>query len=195
MVYSLYVSSKRNKLMIQTTANKDIRRNFGKAKPILDLPNLLEIQKKSYEKFFQKYLTSDNEGNSGLLSLLKKRFPVSATIIKNKKVEATYLLEFENLRLSSPPQSPVECKKNTATYGLLFEAYLKLKRDGTEIDEQWVCLGVMPLMTDNGSFIIDGLERVIISQFYRSKGVYFDSAMPCTNIIPKYGSRIQVVTT
>ena len=180
--------------MMQNLSNRDIRKKFGNTRPILEIPDLLEIQKKSYERFFQKYLTTDKDGNSGLLSLLKQNSPIRIPIKKNNKVEETYLLEFENLKLSSPPQTPIECKKNFATYGLLFEVLLKLSKDSTEIDKQWVGLGVIPLMTDNGSFVINGSERVVISQLYRSAGVYFDAALPSATIIPKYGSRIEIVS-
>lgn len=180
--------------MPQVFSNRQLRRKFGKVKPILDIPDLLEIQKESYGKFFQKYLASDNEGNSGLLSLLKKIPPVRIPIKKNERIVATYSLEFEDVRLSSPPQTPIECKRNSGTYGLLFEVFLRLTKNSTELDKQWIGLGVIPLMTNNGSFIINGSERVIVSQLYRSSGVYFENIPPSAIIVPQKGSRIELVS-
>ena len=86
----------------------------------------------------------------------------------------------------------LECQKDNNTYGLLLRTCLRLEREEKEVDRKWFDLGVIPLMTGNGSFIIDGTERVLINQLYRSGGVSFNKTTGSATITPKYGSKVEI---
>jgi DNA-directed RNA polymerase subunit beta len=157
--------------------SRRIRKNFGKIKLVASIPNLIEIQKKSYEDNFLQLTTLDKERqNKGLQSVLSSIFP-----IKDQSNTAT--LEFVKYNFDQPKYDVEECSQR----GLSFVAPLKvtLRLSVWEVDEitgakeikgikeQEIYMGEIPLMTQNGTFIINGTERVVVSQMHRSPGVFF----------------------
>jgi DNA-directed RNA polymerase beta subunit len=151
------------------------RLNFGKVPPILDIPNLIEIQKKSYEKFLQKDVLTDKREESGLQAAFLSVFPIL-------DYNETASIEFLGYVIGEPKFSIRDCLQK----GITFAAPLKIKvklnlweieQKGTkrlkESREEDVYIGEMPLMTDTGTFIINGTERVVVSQLHRSPGVFF----------------------
>lgn len=157
--------------------SKRIRKNFGKIKLVASIPNLIEIQKKSYEDNFLQLGTPDKERkNKGLQSVLSSIFP-----IKDQSNTAT--LEFVKYNFDQPKYDVEECSQR----GLSFVAPLKVtlrlsvwdideitgSKEIKGIKEQEIYMGEIPLMTQNGTFIINGTERVVVSQMHRSPGVFF----------------------
>ncbi|MCJ7481456.1 MAG: DNA-directed RNA polymerase subunit beta [Thermodesulfovibrionales bacterium] len=151
------------------------RLNFGKIPPILDIPNLIEIQEKSYEKFLQKDVLTDKRDESGLQAAFLSVFPIL-------DYNETASIEFLGYVIGEPKFSFRDCLQK----GITFAAPLKIKvklnmweieQKGTkrlkESREEDVYIGEMPLMTDTGTFIINGTERVVVSQLHRSPGVFF----------------------
>jgi len=151
------------------------RLNFGKIPPILDIPNLIEIQEKSYEKFLQKDVLTDKRDESGLQAAFLSVFPIL-------DYNETASIEFLGYVIGEPKFSIRDCLQK----GITFAAPLKIKvklnmweveQKGTkrlkESREEDVYIGEMPLMTDTGTFIINGTERVVVSQLHRSPGVFF----------------------
>ena len=151
------------------------RLNFGKVPPILDIPNLIEIQRKSFEKFLQKDVLTDKREESGLQAAFLSVFPIL-------DYNETASIEFLGYIIGEPKFSIRDCLQK----GITFAAPLKIKvklnlweieQKGTkrlkESREEDVYVGEMPLMTDTGTFIINGTERVVVSQLHRSPGVFF----------------------
>ncbi len=151
------------------------RLNFGKIPPILDIPNLIEIQEKSYAKFLQKDVLTDKRDESGLQAAFLSVFPIL-------DYNETASIEFLGYVIGEPKFSIRDCLQK----GITFAAPLKIKvklnmweieQKGTkrlkESREEDVYIGEMPLMTDTGTFIINGTERVVVSQLHRSPGVFF----------------------
>ena len=159
------------------TEKKRIRKDFGKRPSILDVPYLLAIQLDSYRKFLQADAAEDKRGEVGLHAAFKSVFPISS-------YSGNATLEYLTYRLGEPVFDVKECQMRGLTYAAPLRVKVqlkvyekdpsgarKLKRD---IAEQEVYLGELPLMTDNGTFIVNGTERVIVSQLHRSPGVFFD---------------------
>jgi DNA-directed RNA polymerase subunit beta len=154
-----------------------IRRNFGKIEKIIDIPNLIEIQKQSYERFLQKEVPPEQRKDIGLQGAFKSVFPIS-------DFSGSSSLEFVKYTFEPAKYSEEECLNK----GMTFEAPLKLTvrlivfdtdvTDGTksirDIKEQEIYFGTIPMMTGRGTFIVNGTERVIVSQLHRSPGVFFD---------------------
>ncbi|MEM9601995.1 MAG: DNA-directed RNA polymerase subunit beta [Pseudomonadota bacterium] len=162
------------------TEKKRIRKNFGKRPTILDVPYLLSIQLDSYEKFLQVGPESDAEENReeiGLHAAFKSVFPIVS-------YSGNAALEYVSYRLGDPVFDVKECQMRGLTYAAPIRVKVRLviydkEASGTpkpvkDIREQEVYLGEMPLMTDHGTFVINGTERVIVSQLHRSPGVFFD---------------------
>ncbi|MFQ5756532.1 MAG: DNA-directed RNA polymerase subunit beta [Acidiferrobacterales bacterium] len=159
------------------TEKKRIRKKFGKRPTILQVPYLLDIQKKSYERFLQADVPPEQRIDQGLQAAFKSVFPIEGYV-------GSAALEFVSYRLGDPPFDVKECQQR----GLIFAAPLRVlvrlvvfdkdEATGTktvrDIKEQEVYLGEIPLMTENGTFIINGTERVIVSQLHRSPGVFFE---------------------
>jgi DNA-directed RNA polymerase subunit beta len=164
----------------------DFRKNFGQVKKILDIPNLIDIQTISYEKFLQKDMAPVKRDNFGLQGAFKSVFPIS-------DFSGKCSLEFVSYKLGDIRYDVHECVQKGMTYAaplkivvrlVVFEAdrptETKNNRDVTEIKqirdikEQEVYFGEIPLMTENGTFIINGTERVIVNQLHRSPGIFFD---------------------
>jgi DNA-directed RNA polymerase subunit beta len=159
------------------TEKKRIRKNFGKRPSILRVPYLLATQKDSYRSFLQADIPPQQRIDQGLQAAFKSVFPIES-------YNGNAALEFVSYRLGTPPFDVKECQQR----GLIFAAPLRVllrlvvfakdEATGTktvrDIKEQEVYMGEIPLMTDNGTFIINGTERVIVSQLHRSPGVFFD---------------------
>jgi DNA-directed RNA polymerase subunit beta len=159
------------------TEKKRIRKDFGKRPSILDVPYLLAIQLDSYRKFLQAEAVEQQREDVGLHAAFKSVFPISS-------YSGNATLEYLSYRLGEPVFDVKECQMRGLTYAAPLRVKVqlkvyekdpsgarKLKRD---IAEQEVYLGELPLMTDNGTFIVNGTERVIVSQLHRSPGVFFD---------------------
>ena len=159
------------------TEKKRIRKNFGKRPTILDVPYLLSIQVDSYRKFLQTDKTIENRDERGLHAAFKSVFPIVS-------YSGNAALEYVSYRLGDPVFDVKECQMRGLTYAAPIRVLVRLviydkEASGTpkpvkDIREQEVYLGEMPLMTDHGTFVINGTERVIVSQLHRSPGVFFD---------------------
>jgi DNA-directed RNA polymerase subunit beta len=159
------------------TEKKRIRKKFGKRPTILQVPYLLDIQKKSYERFLQADVPPEQRIDQGLQAAFKSVFPIEGYV-------GSAALEFVSYRLGDPPFDVKECQQRGLIYAAPLRVLVRLvvfdkdEATGTktvrDIKEQEVYLGEIPLMTENGTFIINGTERVIVSQLHRSPGVFFE---------------------
>jgi DNA-directed RNA polymerase subunit beta len=157
--------------------NPLLRKNFAKIHKIIDIPNLIDIQKNSYKRFLQLDTPVDARKNSGLEAVFRSVFPI-------KDFSDTASLEYVSYSLGSPKYDVEECHQRGMTFAAPMKVKVRLvvwdvtKDPGTrsirDIKEQEVYFGEIPLMTDNGTFIINGTERVIVSQLHRSPGVFYD---------------------
>ncbi|MCB0342876.1 MAG: DNA-directed RNA polymerase subunit beta [Bdellovibrionales bacterium] len=160
-----------------TASNLRLRRNYARTKAYTDIPNLIELQKKSYEAFLQKDVDPDRRGDEGLNGVFKSVFPIS-------DFNNTSSLEFVSYQLEPPKYDVDECRQRGMTFAAPIKVTLRLivfdvdeeteARSIRDVKEQEVYLGEIPLMTNNGSFIVNGTERVVVSQLHRSPGVFFD---------------------
>jgi DNA-directed RNA polymerase subunit beta len=160
---------------IQT--NFRIRHSFGKITQIIDIPNLIDIQKRSYEKFLQANVPHEERTDIGLQGVFKSVFPI-------RDFQGASELQFVGYTLERPKYDVEECIQRGMTYAAPIKVTIQLfifdaASEGTErnvrdIKEQEVYFGEIPLMTENGTFIINGTERVVVSQLHRSPGVFFD---------------------
>ncbi|GEP11358.1 DNA-directed RNA polymerase subunit beta [Methylobacterium gnaphalii] len=156
---------------------KRIRKYFGKIKEVAEMPNLIEVQKASYDQFLMVDEPEGGRGDEGLQSVFKSVFPIS-------DFSATALLEFVRYTFEQPKYDVDECRQRGITFAAPLKVTLRLivfdvdpdtgAKSVKDIKEQDVYMGDMPLMTDNGTFIVNGTERVIVSQMHRSPGVFFD---------------------
>src|SRR5210317_1584614 len=159
------------------TEKKRIRKNFGKRPTILDVPYLLSIQVDSYNKFLQTEKTIEDREDRGLHAAFQSVFPIVS-------YSGNAALEYVSYRLGEPVFDVKECQMRGLTYAAPIRVNVRLviydkEASGTpkpvkDIREQEVYLGEMPLMTDHGTFVINGTERVIVSQLHRSPGVFYD---------------------
>ncbi len=157
------------------TEKKRIRKNFGKLPSAMDIPYLLSIQVDSYRQFLQTHVPADDRRTQGLHGAFKSVFPINSYSDK-----AT--LEYKSYRLGKPDFDVKECQVRGATYAASLRVTLQLilydressQKKIKEVKEQEVYMGEIPLMTDSGTFVINGTERVIVSQLHRSPGVFFD---------------------
>jgi len=159
------------------TEKKRIRKDFGKQPTILDVPYLLSIQLDSYNKFLQQGIPVDDRKDVGLNSAFKTVFPIVS-------YSGNASLEYVSYRLGKSVFDVQECKLRGKTYAAPIRVKVRLViydkeasgkiKPVKEVREQDVYLGEMPLMTDDGTFVINGTERVIVSQLHRSPGVFFD---------------------
>jgi DNA-directed RNA polymerase subunit beta len=157
------------------TEKKRIRKNFGKRPPVLDVPNLLEIQTRSYREFLQAEVAPGQRTTVGLQASLKSVFPIVS-------YNGSAALEFAEYRLGEPPFDEKECRQRGLTFGAPLRGLVRLviydretnNKSVKYVKEQEVYMGDVPLMTGTGTFIINGTERVIVSQLHRSPGVFFD---------------------
>src|SRR3954466_390804 len=156
--------------------NFRVRKNLGRVRRIIDVPNLIDIQKSSYDKFLQMNVPPSERKEIGLQAFFRSVFPI-------KDFNGTSELVFVSYNLEAPKYDVDECRQRGMTYSAPIKVTNQLMiydtRDGGErivrdIKEQEVYMGELPLMTETGTFIINGTERVIVSQLHRSPGVFFD---------------------
>ncbi len=164
--------------MAQTyVGQKRIRRMFGKIREVLEMPNLIEVQKSSYDLFLRSGDGETPMDGEGLMGTFQSVFPV-------KDFNETAVLEFVKYDLEKPKYDIEECQSRDMTYAAPLKVTLRLivfdvdpdtsAKSVKDIKEQEVFMGDMPLMTPNGTFIVNGSERVVVSQMHRSPGVFFD---------------------
>ena len=179
--------------------NQPARINFASTKHVPDYPDFLDIQIKSFQDFFQMETKSDARSNEGLYSTFKENFPITDT--RNQ-----FVLEFLDYFIDPPRYSVEECIERGLTYSVPLKARLKLfctdpEHEDFETIVQDVYLGTIPYMTTSGTFVINGAERVIVSQLHRSPGVFFGQSyhangtkLYSARIIPFKGSWIEFTT-
>src|SRR5690606_861698 len=174
-------------LKLNNNNNGNGRISFGKISEILKAPNLLSIQTDSFEDFIQSRANGKKE-NKGLYAVFTSNFP----IFDNKE---NYRLDFIDYTIEKPRYSMAECLERGLTYSAPLKAKLRLSTKDPETEEfvnsveQEVYLGNLPYMTDKGTFIINGAERVVVSQLHRSPGVAFAQTLH-PNGTPIYSARI-----
>jgi DNA-directed RNA polymerase subunit beta len=171
------------------TGRKRIRRDFGRIPEISRMPNLIEVQKSSYDHFLQFGVSAENRADVGLQEVFKSVFPIRDF---SERAE----LQFVKYELEEPKYDVEECQQRGMSFGAPLKVTLRLvvwdvdedsgARSIRDIKEQDVYMGDMPLMTANGTFIINGTERVIVSQMHRSPGVFFDHDKGKTHSSGKY---------
>ncbi len=171
------------------TGRKRIRRHFGRIPEITQMPNLIEVQKTSYDQFLQMVETPDERQHNGLQEAFKSVFPIRDFAERAE-------LQFVHYELEEPKYDVEECQQRGMTYAAPLKVTLRLvvwdvdedtgARSIRDIKEQDVYMGDMPLMTPNGTFVINGTERVIVSQMHRSPGVFFDHDRGKTHSSGKY---------
>ncbi len=159
------------------TSQKRIRKSFGRIPEVAPMPNLIDVQRSSYEAFLQMNVLPDSRTNTGLQEVFKSVFPIDDFAGRGR-------LEFVDYELEEPKYDVEECIQRGMTFAAPLKVTLRLivwdldedtgAKSIRDIKEQPVYMGDMPLMTDNGTFIINGTERVIVSQMHRSPGVFFD---------------------
>jgi len=155
------------------TEKKRIRKDFGKIPNILEVPFLLSIQLDSYKKFLQANLRAELREETGLHASFKSVFPISS-------YSGTATLDYVSYRIGTPVFDVKECQLRGMTFAAPLRALVRLvihDKDGKtvkDVREQEVYMGELPLMTENGTFVVNGTERVIVSQLHRSPGVFFD---------------------
>ncbi len=159
------------------TGRKRIRKSFGRIAEVAAMPNLIEVQKSSYDKFLQADIPEAERGDSGMNGVFQSVFPI-------KDFAETAELHYVRFNLEDPKYDVEECQQRGMTYAAPLKVTLRLivfevdedtqAKSVLDIKEQEVYMGDMPLMTDHGTFVINGTERVIVSQMHRSPGVFFD---------------------
>ena len=159
------------------TGKKRIRKSFGKIPEVIRMPNLIEVQKSSYHQFLQMDVPLDERGDDGLNGVFRSVFPV-------RDFSERAILEYVSFQFDPPKFDEEECQQRDITYAAPLKVKMRLvvfdMDDATgaksvkDIKEQEVYMGDMPLMTEKGTFIVNGTERVIVSQMHRSPGVFFD---------------------
>ena len=171
------------------TGRKRIRKEFGRIQAAADMPNLIEVQKTSYDKFLQMDVGAEDRTDSGLQEVFGSVFPIT-------DFSGNGTLEFVKYELEPPKYDVDECQQRDMTFAAPLKVTLRLvvfdvdeetgARSVRDIKEQDVYMGDMPLMTDNGTFVVNGTERVIVSQMHRSPGVFFDHDKGKTHSSGKY---------
>ena len=168
-----------------------MRKNYASLPDLVPLPSLTEVQRKSYDDFLQKDLLPEERKNKGLQSLFNEIFPVVST---SKKLE----MHFVHYSFGVPKYNILECKRRKMSYQVPLKVTLRIKGPDDIMKEQSVHLGRVPLMTEHGTFIINGVERVIVSQLQRSPGISYEHKqhptginLPAFTIIPYRGTWLE----
>ncbi|MCP4589906.1 MAG: DNA-directed RNA polymerase subunit beta [bacterium] len=177
-------------------AKSKVTRNYSRVGDVVPIPNLIDIQVVSYARFLQEEAAPDARKKQGLQALLSEVFPIES-------YDGNMSLQYIHYELGKPRYTPDECRQLRLSYGLPFKVRLRLlRKDTDEIQEDLIYIGEMPIMIGGGEFIINGAERVIVSQLHRSPGVDFvkeqvegDRALHGCRIIPERGSWIEVNVT
>ena len=171
------------------TGRKRVRRSFGKIREVAEMPNLIEVQRDSYEQFLQTDVDAELRKMQGLHKVLTEVFPIKDF---SDKAEIDYV----KYELEEPKYDVDECQQRSMTFAAPLRVTMRLSvfdvdedtglRSIRDIKEQDVYMVDMPLMTDNGTFVVNGTERVIVSQMHRSPGVFFDHDGGKTHASGKY---------
>ncbi len=164
-------------MTLSFTGRKRIRRRFGQIPEVTTMPNLIEVQKASYDQFLQTGIPAEERTDSGLHGVFQSVFPI-------KDFSETAELHYVNYELEPPKYDVEECQQRGMTFAAPLKVTLRLfvfdvdeetgAKSVLDIKDQDVYMGDMPLMTQNGTFVVNGTERVIVSQMHRSPGVFFD---------------------
>ena len=167
------------------------RTDFGKLQPVIQPPNLIDIQVRSFADFLQKDVAPARRKNMGLQAIFKEIFPID-------NFDGKYTLDFVKYDVAEPKMSPLEALAEAETYKAALNVTFRLK-DKDEVREESVFMGDIPLMTDSGAFVVNGAERVIVSQLHRSPGICSErtvhpngSSLFSMRIIPDHGSWIEI---
>ena len=167
------------------------RKNFGKLREVIAPPNLIENQNNSFKEFLQEEVSMSERRHVGLESIFREIFPIES-------YDGRYVLEYLSYRLVGPKTTEVECLQEGATYSIALYVKLRL-REEESIKEEEIYMGELPMITDRGSFIINGAERVIVNQLHRSPGICFEEATHTSGkilysfrIIPDRGTWMEV---
>lgn len=171
-------------------------RNFGRVRDAVEIPDLVAIQRRSYERFLQQDAVPTRRKHSGLESLFRETFPIESY---DKKM----VLEYLCYELEKPHYTPIQCRQLRLTYGYPLKIWCRLRtKEGEDLAEQAMYLGEIPVMIGGGEFIINGAVRVIVSQLHRSPGVDFlieskegDRVLHGGRVIPERGSWIEIGVT
>ena len=163
-------------MTLSFTGRKRLRKNFGKIQEIAQMPNLIEVQRTSYDQFLQLW-KGEGRKDEGLEAVFRQVFPI-------KDFSESSLLEYVDYHFEDPKYDVEECQQRSMTYAAPLKVTLRLivfdvdqetgAKSVKDIKEQDVYMGDVPFMTENGTFVINGTERVIVSQMHRSPGVFFD---------------------
>ena len=145
------------------------RKNYAKIKECFELPQLVEVQLNSYDKFLQYEIAKTKRKNEGLEALFRETFPIQTT-------DGQYKLDYVNYVLGKPKYGIYECQKRDVSYASPLRIKLRLKT-AKDVKEQEVYFGDLPLMTPTGTFIVNGDERVAVSQLHRSPGISFEETI------------------
>ncbi len=179
------------------SANRIIRpeqvRNFGRFGDAVEVPPLTDVQNRSYDRFLQLEAMPEKRTPTGLEGVLREIFPIES-------YDKTLSLDFIKYELGKPRYGPDECRQLRLTYGRPFRVWLRLNKE--QPVEEEVYLGDMPIMIGGGEFIINGAERVVVSQLHRSPGVDYvveteasERKLHSCRIIPERGSWIEINVT
>src|SRR4051812_33110020 len=168
-------------------------RNFGRFGDAVDVPPLTDVQTKSYDRFLQLEISPERRTATGLEGVLREIFPIES-------YDKTLSLQYIKYDLGKPRYGPDECRQLRLTYGRPFRVWLRLNKE--QPVEEEVYLGDMPIMIGGGEFIINGAERVVVSQLHRSPGVDYvvesegtERRLHSCRIIPERGSWIEINVT
>ncbi|MEE2567760.1 DNA-directed RNA polymerase subunit beta [Hyphobacterium marinum] len=171
------------------TGKKRIRKSFGRIPEAVPMPNLIEVQMHSYDQFLMKDVSASERADEGMQAVFKSVFPV-------KDFSERAVLEFVSYEFEPPKYDVEECQQRDMTFAAPLKVKMRLvvfdvdeetgARSVKDIKEQDVYMGDIPLMTDKGTFIVNGTERVIVSQMHRSPGVFFDHDKGKTHASGKY---------
>src|SRR5436190_16897588 len=177
----------------QRILNPEQVRNFGRFGDAVEVPPLTDVQTRSYDRFLQLDVAPDKRTPTGLEGVLREIFPIESY---DKQLSLDYI----KYELGKPRYGPDECRQLRLTYGRPFRVWLRLKKE--QPVEEEVYLGDMPIMIGGGEFIINGAERVVVSQLHRSPGVDYvveteagDRKLHSCRIIPERGSWIEINVT
>src|SRR6201985_1218921 len=164
-------------MTLSFTGRKRLRKNFGKIVEIAQMPNLIEVQRTPYDKFLQLHKPDPSRKDEGLEAVFRQVFPI-------KDFSESSLLEYVDYHFEDPKYDVEECQQRSMTFAAPLKVTLRLIVFDTDVEtgaksvkdikEQDVYMGDIPFMTENGTFVINGTERVIVSQMHRSQGVFFD---------------------
>jgi len=167
------------------------RKSFGKLEAVIDPPDLIEIQTKSYTEFLQMDIPAARRKRQGLQAIFKEVFPIES-------YDGRYALDFTKYELSAPRTSDLEALQEGQTFAAPLHVTFRLK-DGDEVREENVYMGEIPLMTEDGSFVVNGAQRVVVSQLHRSPGICSEetihpngSSLFSVRLIPDRGSWLEI---